>query len=154
MKESELDIKLWSRRALAEESTYYSTLQADLQQRQARLHRKIEQLDADTEELVSTIKHQLTDLEFTALNRAMQQLGTRDQVHFAIATQIHLLCKLQTEQEQIIKLPKRHLILNTSVHFFHFYFFPYKQRLERELITNLDSWFVWLISMLINDFKI
>ena len=155
MKESELDLKQWMRNTLEQQVRDNDSLANQLHTNNALLKNKINQLDTDVEVLVAGFKAQLKQDEYTALRKAMRERGINDQLYLAVCTSIHGHCKLGVELEQVIKLPKRHLIINTSPHFFHFYYFPYKYRIERHLIEadDLTAWFSWVLSMLINEFK-
>ena len=155
MKEAELDLKKWTRAVLEQEceaNRFNSNL---LTQRNMQLQLKINQLDVETTDIVRSFKEQLNQSEYTALRKAMRRKGTNDQVYLAVATSIHIRCKIGNDTEHVIKLPRRNLIINTSPLYHHFYYFPYKYRIERRLLTDetLESWFEWILTMLMNEFK-
>ena len=156
MRESELDMKQWLRDTLEQQYETNSNTAKLLTDRNITLRNKIQQLDVETDDMVKSFKEQLTQAEYTALRKAMREKGTNDQIYFAICTTIHIRCKVNREQEHLVKLPRRHLLINTSHFYFHFYFFPYKYRIEKTLLLDgkLDSWFAWLLTMLMNEFKI
>lgn len=155
MKTAELDLKQWMRKTLENQIQHNQRIGTQLQDNTSKLEAQIAQLDTDTELLVANLKAELNDNEYTALRKAMKEAGINDQFYLAVCTSIHSYCRLGVDLEHVVKLPKRHLILNTSPNYFHFYFFPYKYRLERHLIESEDltAWFAWLLSMLINEFK-
>lgn len=155
MKESELDLKLWMRDVLENEYEQNRLAQDMLTTRNVRLRSKIQQIDVSTDDLIKSFKEQLNQAELGALLRAMRNKGTNDQVYLAIATTIHIRAKIDRDVEHIVKLPKRHLVMNTSQLFYHFYYFPYKYRIEKSLLKsgNLESWFSWILTMLMNEFK-
>lgn len=155
MKESELDLKLWMRDVLENEYEQNRLAQDMLTTRNVRLRSKIQQIDISTDDLIKSFKEQLNQAELGALLQAMRNKGTNDQVYLAIATTIHIRAKIDRDVEHIVKLPKRHLVMNTSQLFYHFYYFPYKYRIEKSLLKsgNLESWFSWILTMLMNEFK-
>lgn len=155
MKESELDLKLWMRDVLENEYEQNRLAQDMLTTRNVRLRSKIQQIDVSTDDLIKSFKEQLNQTELSALLQAMRNKGTNDQVYLAIATTIHIRAKIDRDVEHIVKLPKRHLVMNTSQLFYHFYYFPYKYRIEKSLLKsgNLESWFSWILTMLMNEFK-
>lgn len=155
MKESELDLKLWMRDVLENEYEQNRLAQDMLTTRNVRLRSKIQQIDVSTDDLIKSFKEQLNQAELGALLQAMRNKGTNDQVYLAIATTIHIRAKIDRDVEHVVKLPKRHLVMNTSQLFYHFYYFPYKYRIEKSLLKsgNLESWFSWILTMLMNEFK-
>lgn len=172
MKDNSLETNYRTRRVLENVLEENQRRVTELESSSILLKEKLDRVNVTIKEQQKSDILVLSSKDQVALRNAMRAIGTNDTIHWNIAAMIHNYCLNHHGVENVIKIGDKHLLINMSSLYVHFYLFPYKYRIERHLlgdesardeinekgelliINNSHSWFTWIVHMLVNEFKL